>query len=287
MKLKSLLPALALALVSCAQQPSDMAVQLYSVRSLIGTPELFAQNHEYVLESLVQMGFTAAEATSYDEGKFSGLEPEEFRKVLNEAGLELISSHVTHMLTPEELASGDYSEALKWWEGCIQAHKKAGFPRLVMSYSQRLSTEEELKVMADFLNAIGEKCNEEGIRFGYHNHSHEFRRIGDTTMMDYFIANTDPEKVFIELDVYWAVVGGAAPVEYIERYPGRFEILHIKDKTEIGQSGMVGFDAIFRNFEKAGAVDFVVEMEYASTPDILKGLRESVLYLNSIHYHLP
>jgi sugar phosphate isomerase/epimerase len=103
-------------------------------------------------------------------------------------------------------------------------------------------------------------------------------------MMDYFIANTDPENVFIEMDVYWAVVGGAAPVEYMQKYPGRFKLLHIKDKKEIGQSGMVGFDAIFRNFKKAGTTAFVVEMEEASTPNILKGLRESALYLRNASY---
>lgn len=262
----------------------EMAVQLYSARQLIGTPELFAKNHEYVLGRLAQMGYTGAEAASYSDGLFSGLQPEAFKAALDKAGLELISSHTTRPLSAQELASGDYSAALKWWDKCIDAHLKAGIPRLVMSYSQKLNTEAELKVMAEYLDAIGRKCNEAGIRFGYHNHAHEFAKIGDTTMMDYFLANTDPENVFIEMDVYWAVVGGAAPVDYMNKYPGRFEVLHIKDKREIGQSGMVGFDAIFRNFRKAGTEAFVVEMEEASTPNILKGLRESALYLRNASY---
>lgn len=262
----------------------EMAVQLYSARQLIGTPELFAKNHEYVLGRLAQMGYTGAEAASYSDGLFSGLQPEAFKAALDKAGLELISSHTTRPLSAQELASGDYSAALKWWDKCIDAHLKAGVPRLVMSYSQKLNTEAELKVMAEYLDAIGRKCNEAGMRFGYHNHAHEFAKIGDTTMMDYFLENTDPENVFIEMDVYWAVVGGAAPVDYMNKYPGRFEVLHIKDKREIGQSGMVGFDAIFRNFRKAGTEAFVVEMEEASTPNILKGLRESALYLRNASY---
>lgn len=262
----------------------EMAVQLYSARQLIGTPELFAKNHEYVLGRLAQMGYTGAEAASYSDGLFSGLQPEAFKAALDKAGLELISSHTTRPLSAQELASGDYSAALKWWDKCIDAHLKAGVPRLVMSYSQKLNSEAELKVMAEYLDAIGRKCNEAGIRFGYHNHAHEFAKIGDTTMMDYFLANTDPANVFIEMDVYWAVVGGAAPVDYMNKYPGRFEVLHIKDKREIGQSGMVGFDAIFRNFRKAGTEAFVVEMEEASTPNILKGLRESALYLRNASY---
>ena len=113
----------------------EMAVQLYSVRQLIGSPELFAKNSGYVLERLSQMGYTGAEAASYNDGQFSGLSPEEFRKAVNDGGLELVSSHTTRPLTETELASGDFKEALEWWDKCIAAHVKAGIPRLVMSYS--------------------------------------------------------------------------------------------------------------------------------------------------------
>ena len=262
----------------------EMAVQLYSVRDLIGTPEKFAENHEYVLTRLAQMGYTAVEAASYDNGMLSGLAPEEFRAAITKTGLELLSSHTTRPLSDEELESGNLDAALQWWDTCIEAHKKAGIPKLVMSWSQKIDTEKGLKVMAEYLNAIGRKCNEAGIRFGYHNHSQEFESVCGTTMMDYFLSNTDPENVFFEMDIYWAVMGGASPVEYMKKYAGRFETLHIKDKYEIGQSGMVGFEAVFRNFDIAGTTSFVVEMEKASTPNILKGLRESALYLRNASY---
>ena len=265
----------------------EMAIQMYSLRTLIGTPELFAKNHEYVLSRLVQMGFTGAEPASYSNGKFYGMEPSEFRQVMDKAGLELISSHTTRLLSPAEMESGDFSEALKWWDDCIAAHKAAGIPRLVMSMSRPLSTEKELQTMVNYLNAIGEKCNAAGIRFGYHSHSHEFRKVEDTTMMDYFISHTSPENVFFQMDVYWAVMAGVSPVEYMKKYHGRFELLHIKDKYEIGQSGMVGFDAIFNNFGVAGTKGYVVELEQASTPNILKGVRESALYLRNAAYVMP
>ena len=261
----------------------EMAVQLYSVRSLIGTPELFARNHAYVLSRLSEMGYTASEAASYENGRFSGLEPKEFARILREAGLPLISSHTTRPLAREELASGDFSQALAWWDACIAAHLEAGIPRLVMSWSQPLQTKAELETMAAYLDAIGKKCREAGLRFGYHSHNHEFQKVDDTTMMDCFISRTDPENVFFEMDVYWAVVGGASPVEYMKKYPGRYELLHLKDKHELGQSGMVGFDAILRNLPQAGTQAIVVELEDASTPNILKGLRESALYLRNAH----
>ena len=259
----------------------DMAVQLYSVRTLLGTPELFARNHPYVLKRLAQMGYTAVEAASYDNGKFSGLSPRAFREAVEEAGLKLLSSHTTRPLTQQELASGDFSEALAWWDSAIAAHKAAGFPYLVMYWSQPLQTRTEMETMAAYLDAIGAKCREAGIRFGYHSHSHEFVQADGTTMFDSFATLTKPENVFLQMDVFWAVMAGASPVEYFNKYPGRYELLHIKDRYEIGQSGMVGFDAIFRAFPRAGTKAFVVEMEQASTQNILKGLRESALYLRN------
>lgn len=265
----------------------DINIQLYSARDLIGTPEKFAQNHEYVLMRLAQMGYTGVEAASYNDSKFSGMAPAAFKAEIEKAGLKLVSSHTSHALTKEEMASGNFTEALKWWDACIAAHKAAGVPYLVMSWSNPLDNEADMKTMANYLNAIGEKCKAAGIKFGYHSHSHELKKVANTTMLDVFLANTKPENVFFELDVYWAVMAGASPVEYMNKYPGRFELLHIKDKYEIGQSGMVGFDAIFKNFKKAGTKSFVVELESASTKNILKGLRESALYLRHADYVQP
>ena len=138
----------------------DMAVQLYSVRSLIGTPELFAKNHDYVLSRLAQMGYTSAEAATYENGLFSGLKPAEFKKEVEEAGLKLISSHATRPLTKDELSSGDYTKALEWWDACIAAHKEAGIPRLVMSWAPGLKSVAEFKVMAAYLDEVGKMCND-------------------------------------------------------------------------------------------------------------------------------
>ena len=259
----------------------DMAVQLYSVRTLIGSPEQFARNHKYVLGRLAQMGYTAVEAVGYDDGQFVGLSPAGYREAVESAGLQLLSSHVSHGLSPQELASGDFSEALAWWDKCIDVHKAAGFRYLVMSWSQPLRTKAQMVTTAAYLDAIGAKCRAAGIRFGYHSHSHEFAQVEGTTMFDEFISGTKPENVFFQMDVYWAVMAGVSPVEYFNKYPGRYEILHIKDKYELGQSGMVGFDAIFKAMPRAGTRFFVVELEQASTPNILKGLRESALYLRN------
>ncbi|HMM18975.1 MAG TPA: sugar phosphate isomerase/epimerase, partial [Petrimonas sp.] len=141
----------------------------------------------------------------------------------------------------------------------------------------------DLKAYCDYFNQVGEKCNAAGIRFGYHNHNFEFTEIEGEVMYDYMLKNTDPAKVFFQMDVYWVVRGGQSPVEYFNAYPGRFEILHIKDNKELGQSGMVGFDAIFKNIDKSGAKYLVVEVEkYTGTP--FEGIKESYNYLANADY---
>ena len=98
-------------------------------------------------------------------------------------------------------------------------------------------------------------------------------------MLDYLLSHTNPENVFIEMDVYWTVFGHGSPVDYFKRHPGRFKILHIKDQYEIGQSGMVGFDAIFRNVHLSGAEHMIVEQETTEKNDMLESLKISMDYL--------
>lgn len=257
----------------------EIAIQLYSVRSLIGSYGDNRQDYTEVLKSLARMGYTGIEAASYADGRFYGKDPETFRKDVEGVGMRVLSSHCSKGLTPEELASGDFSESLKWWDACIAAHKAAGMSYIVYPYMEIPATLRDLQTYCTYLDAIGARCREQGIRFGYHNHSHEFRKVeGQAVMLEYMLEHTDPQNVFFQLDVYWAVMGQASPVDLFRKYPGRFRMLHIKDRREVGQSGMVGFDAIFRNAELAGVEQIIVEQE-ESEYDIEKGIGMSLDYL--------
>lgn len=257
----------------------EIGVQLYSVRDLIGS---FGRNqHDYdkVLKSLADMGYTSVEAASYDNGKFYGKTPEEFKRDVEAVGMKVLSSHCTKGLSDEELASGDFSESMKWWDQCIAAAKAAGMEYIVTPHLSVPKTVKDLQTYCRYYNEIGKRCKAQGMKYGYHNHAHEFKKVEDkVVMLDYMIENTDPECVFFEMDVYWAVMGQASPVDYFHKYPGRFKVLHIKDRREIGQSGMVGFDAIFRNAEAAGLENIVVEVEQYSY-DVEKSVKMSLDYL--------
>ena len=213
-----------------------------------------------------------------------GLSPEDFKAKIEAAGLKVLSSHTGRNLNGEELKTRDFSNALKWWDECISAHKRAGFKYIVIPSIGIPKTLKDAQTICDFFNEIGRRAKAEGIGVGFHNHTAEFQKIEGKVFFDYILENTNPEYFFLQMDVYWATRAGASPVEYFKKYPKRFRLLHIKDYAEIGQSGMVGFDAIFNNAEKAGLEHLIVEMEHATEPDIMAGMKVSANYLSNAKF---
>lgn len=260
----------------CPRTEKKIGLQLYSVRDTI------AKDFTGTIKALAAMGFKDVEAANYKDsigGLFYGLTPEEFKAQLQAVGLNPLSSHVGHLLG-DDPSKANWDEVWKWWDTCIAAHKAAGIKYLVFPWMPEPKTLADLKIYCDYLNKIGEKCNQAGITFGYHNHSHEFKEVEGETMYDFMLKNTDPDKVFFEMDVYWTVMGQSSPVAYFNKYPGRFKMLHIKDQKELGQSGMVGFDAIYRNINTAGTIYSIIEIEEYNYP-IFEGLKMSLDYLQT------
>jgi len=262
----------------------EVCFQMYSVRDLIGDPGKYAQNHVEVLKKLAEMGYTSTEAANYGDGKLYGVSPEQYKADIEAAGMKVFSSHVTRNLNDDELKSKDFTDALKWWDQAIDCHKRAGMKYMVIPWCSVPKTLADLQTICDFYNKVGKKVAAAGMKLGYHSHSHEFTKVENQVMYDYMIEHTDPQYLFFQMDVYWAVRGQVSPVAYFKKYPGRFTLLHIKDDTEIGQSGMVGFDAIFNNADMAGMKGWVLELEHGSTSDILQGMKESIDYIKKAKF---
>lgn len=257
----------------------EIGLQLYSVREEIGKNPNFDQ----ILEKISALGFTGVEAAGYKDGKLYNFSPQEFKAKVERAGMKVLSSHATKTLSQQELASGDFTESLKWWDECIATHKAAGMKYIVTPWLEVPKTLKDLETQCRYLDAVGAKCRQQGILYGYHNHSHEFKKVEDKVMYDYMLEHTNPENVFFEMDVYWAVMGQVSPVDYFNKYAGRFKALHIKDHREIGQSGMVGFDAIFNNVKTGGLQYLFVELEDTRN-DIYTGLEQSIDYLKKASF---
>lgn len=249
----------------------ELYLQLWSVREDIKT------DFSKTLDELARIGFKGVEAASYNDGKFYGMSPLEYKKELVSRKMVPLSSHTGKSLD-QNISKTNWDEIWKWWDTAIAAHKAAGMKFIVMPAMPTPQTLSDLKIYCDYYNKIGEKCNAAGLQFGYHNHDFEFVKIEGETMYDFMLKNTDSSKVFFEMDVYWVTRGGKSPVDYFSAYPGRFQILHIKDNKELGQSGMVGFDAIFANTAIAGVKYIIVEVEnYNYKP--LVSIEKSFQYL--------
>ncbi len=231
----------------------EIGLQLWSVRSDM------ADDPVATIQKVGEIGYDFVEAAGYADGKFYGMDPLEFKRVLNENGLEFLSSH-----TGQDLPDDDnWDQTMQWWETCIEAHAKAGVKYIVQpSMDEKgYGSLEDLQRYCDYFNTVGEMCAEKGIKFGYHNHDKEFETVDGVTRYDYMLQNTDPGKVFFQLDLYWITVGGKDPVDYFEEYPGRFTLWHVKDEKELGESGMMDFEPMFAKAEKAGMKHIIVEVE--------------------------
>ena len=265
---------------SCSQesqgQDKYIGLQLYSLR------DTMPKAPEATIKNVADMGYAFVEPAGYSEGKFYGMEPKKFKKVVNDAGMDIISSHTGQAL-PD---SSEWDETMEWWDKCIKAHKEAGIKYIVQPWmgEKAYQSLDTLQRYCEYFNKIGEKCNAQGIKFGYHNHDAEFNtELEGKTVYDYMLNNTDPDKVLFQIDLYWANEGGADPVNYFKEYPGRFELWHVKDEKEVGASGDMDFKKYFKHTDKAGMKYQIVEVEeYNYSP--LKSVEKSLEFLQNADF---
>ena len=258
-------------------EKKNIGLQLYSIRDSI------SKDVKGSVRKIGNMGYKFVEPAGYSNGKFYGLTPKEFKELCRKNNLRVLSSHTTRALP--DLAG--WETAMAWWDTCIAAHVEVGAKYIVAPSMDRIAYQslEGLKRYCDYFNAIGEKCNASGIRFGFHNHNREFTTLfdKDIVLYDYLLKNTDPVKVMFQIDLYWCVDGGADPVSYFKRYPGRFELWHIKDREEIGSSGLMDFKSIWASAKTSGMKYGIVEVEKYNF-DQFTSCQKSLDFLNTSDY---
>lgn len=253
----------------------DVGIQLWSVR------DDMKKDVAGTIQQLGEMGYTAVETAGYGDGKLYGMEPEDFRALAEKNGMKVISAHCGGMVPDRS----KWDEIMAWWDQCIDANKRAGVKYIVQPSMSKLAYEslEGLKLYCDYFNAVGEKCAAQGIKFGYHNHAGEFKELEGQIIYDFMLKNTDPAKVFFQLDLYWIAEGGKNAVDYFNQYPKRFLSFHVKDEKELGESGKMDFETPFKMAKKAGMKYYIVEVErYNYAP--LESVKKSLEFINEAKY---
>ena len=234
------------------------------------------------LDTIQQLGFTELEGGGGD------LPPEEFRKLCEERGISIPS-----------IGAG-YEQLVKDPAG-IAARAKALGAKYVMTAwiphkGDSFKIEDAKKAVEDF-NAAGKVLKENGITFCYHVHGYEFWPHEDGTLMDYMIANTDPEYVSFEMDILWTHFGGGDPVALLNKYGDRWKLMHLKDlkkgtkKDRTGHTpdendvplgtGELDIPAILKAAKKAGIKHYFVEDE-SPAGEVTEDVKKSVAYLKGL-----
>jgi sugar phosphate isomerase/epimerase len=259
-------------------EPKDdlVGLQLYSVK------DDMRKDPKGTVAKVGEMGYDFVEAAGYGDGKFYGMSPTEFKKLCEDSGLQFLGSHTGQNLPSKE----KWDETMAWWDRAIDAHEEAGVKWIVQPWmsAEGYSSLDGLKKYVEYFNAVGEKCKAKGIEFGYHNHDKEFTTEFDgKPLYDDMVELSDPDKMMFQLDLYWINHGGKDPLKYFEKYPGRFMLWHIKDQAELGESGTIDFNEIFKHKKESGLKYGIVEVEeYNFTP--LESVKKSLEYMKTTNY---
>ena len=224
------------------------------------------------MKKLKKMGYQTIELAGYGKGKIRDIELMDFKKMADDAGIKILSSHVNPPV--REYTKDNLNTIKEFWKKTADDHAKLGVKYLVQPGQPSTRNVEETKYVCEVFNEAGKIVKAAGIPFGYHNHDFEFAKVvpGGTgavfgrhnkgeKIYDLFLKDTDPDLVFFEMDVYWTVIGQNDPVEYMKKYPDRIKLLHIKDRAILGQSGFMNFEMIFKQAYQIGVKEYYVELE--------------------------
>ncbi|QJW88511.1 sugar phosphate isomerase/epimerase [Spirosoma taeanense] len=262
-------------LVTLAQKPAPVGLQLYSLRNQ------FAKDVPGTMAKVKQMGFREVEA-----GGTYGLSLTDFRKLLDENNIKVISTGASF----EDLDNNVPK---------VLAQAKAlGAKYVVCSWIPHpgdLFQIEDADRAIDVFNTAGRLLADNGLTFCYHTHGYEFQTYKDGTFFDYLAENFDPKAVNFEMDVFWVKAPGYDPVALLQKYPKRFPLMHLKDRkpgtpdsnnghadvesnVPLGQ-GDVGIAAIMKQARKLGVKHFFIEDESSRS---LEQIPQSLAFLSGL-----
>lgn len=219
-----------------AVKPSEIiGLQLYSVRDDMKKDPLGT------LKQVAQMGYKHVEHANYVNRKFYGYTAKEFRKILDDLGLKMPSGHTVMGKNHWDDAKKDFSDE---WKYLVEDAAYMGQKYVIspwMDESMR-KTYDDLVRYLDVFNQCGDLCKKSGMKFGYHNHWAEFTEtLNGMKLFDVMMQKLDVNKVVMQLDIGNMYIGGAKALDVIGQYPGKFELIHVKD--EIGNNTPEKFES--------------------------------------------
>jgi len=219
--------------------PAPLAIQLWSVQDEV------RKDFPGSLQKLARLGFAAVEYAGWQEHPVA-----KHLHWLRESGLRCAGMHVGR----EQLR--------KDWLRVLGEAQEIGSPMVICPWwsPEDLQTEASCRAAGEELGAWAQGFRQKGVRFAFHNHGHEIAMVSGKRVLDWFL-QAGGADLEIQLDVYWAQVGGVDPVTYMKQLGSRLGSLHLKDQKELG-GGPVDLAAVVRaGWEVKDLVAWVVEQE--------------------------
>jgi sugar phosphate isomerase/epimerase len=254
-----------------------IGLQLYSLRGE------FTRNVPATAEKVRDFGFKIVETA----GTYN-LSPAKFKELLDQNGLKAVSGHFPferYRDDVENVARDAKTLGLEY-VGCAWAPHEGEFD------------EKECRDAIEVFNKAGAALKKHNLKFFYHAHGYEFAPHAGGTYMDLMMKETDPENVRFQMDIFWVVHPGHDPVKWLEKYPKRWELVHLKDmkkgvktgeftgKTDVANdvplgTGQMNWPAILRAAKKAGVKYYFIEDE---SPTVAEQIPQSLKYLEQVKF---
>jgi sugar phosphate isomerase/epimerase len=245
-----------------------IGIQLYSVR------DMMKADLPGTLRKVAAVGYKEVEFAGY-----FGRTPAQIKELLKKNGLTSPSTHI-----PIETLEKDSVRAFA--DAKAIGHQWVTVPWIP---EERRKTADSWKQITTLLNQLGPQAKAAGLRLAYHNHDFEFKTVDGIKPYDMMLSQTDPSLVDFEMDLYWVTFAGNDPLDYFNRFPKRFALVHVKDSAgppdnkmvDVGK-GKIDFRAIFAQSDKAGIKHYFVEHDQPTDP--MATLRNSYKYLHALRF---
>jgi sugar phosphate isomerase/epimerase len=249
-------------------------IQLYTLRDDI------PKDPKGILKQLAFFGYSQIEGFEGKQGMFWDMAHTDFKKYLDDIGLEMVSSHC---------------DIFKDFEKKAAQAAEIGMSYLICPYIGPQKSVEKWKEVTERFNECGEICKKNGIRFAYHNHEYSFKAFSGMIPQNFLMENTDSELVDHQMDIYWVVTGGADPVDYLTRYPNRFRLCHVKDRLKTAAAdernascdlgtGSIDYPKILKIAADNGMKYFILEQERYDNSTPIKSAEVGAEYLRELRF---
>ncbi len=259
-----------------------LGLQLWSVRADM------AKDPKGTIEALSKMGYREVEGFGFNDGKMFGLPYSDFKSLLKDNGIKMPSAHFNLTMKDYDTQKKDITDRVKIAIDAAVKMKQKYVINPYMDATERNS----IKELIPLYSATAKYCKQAGVRFGYHNHDFEYTIKGPDgrLLIEWLLTELDPSLTTMQMDIYWVAFAGQKPLDWINRYPGRWELCHAKDMAKDGKhesievgDGSIDFASIFAQSKKAGLKHYVVELEhYVTTP--MKGVDRSLQAMKKIKF---